>query len=627
MLQSAIRYLMPQIVAFLFCSVQLYSQTACFSIEQKIVDLAESNTSDYEKLIIDLRNCEKENQIQQNKSRLAYHQARIYVRKGNLDKADRIIEAELALNKDVQTLLDLKVLKAASFLMKGQVDSCLMLTNDVLNSPNSSAIQMTKAYQYNAFSHGKLGNKQYQYNSLINGFYYAKKTNNFNLISSYYNGLGTYHFTISDKSKCQWKALYFFKKAIQNCPLKDKNSRVIYLINLGNCYSKLNLQDRSLSVLNEVYSSYSSYLNSEQFFDVTMSLGTSYLLKGKLEKSDFFYKKAFETLDDLPRITASDVNIYLNLSELELMKGNVSKSRAYLKTYVDLNRKYLAKENSEKIIEMQERFNAKDRQAQILSLKSRNQQAKLQNYFLQTVLLVSLFLLVIGIVTYSYFNRKRKLAEKLRVKNEIKRAEFEATENEKLRFSRDLHDSLGGNLTVVGLLISQAKERNPDQEKNFEDLYQIVQTSITDLRRVCRDLFPSEILISGVMNSIGFLYERLSTLHPSVKFDFISDDMKLEKGFSVNIYRVVQELTNNSLKYAAAEQITLSIKKENDQIMLSYKDDGKGVDLKELKKGVGLNSIEERTKAFKGSMKIHSEPGAGFSVKLSFPAEDILLVE
>ena len=627
MLQSAIRYLMPQLVAFLFCSFQIYSQTECFSIEQKMNGLGESNTSDYEVLIKDLRNCELVHRIEQDKSRLAYHQARIYVSKGNLDKADRIIEAELAINKDVKTLLDLQVLKAASFLIKGQLDSCLKLTNEVVHSPKSSSIQKVKSYEYNALCHGKLENKKYQYNSLINGMYYAKKMNNFSLRSSLYNGLGTYYFFISNNKKHYWKALYFFKRATQNCPIKDNRLRVTYFINLGNCFSKLNLQDRSLSVLNEVYSKYSSYLNSEQFFDVTMSLGTSYLLKGNLEKSDFFYKKAFETLDDLPEITASDVTIYLNLSELENMKGNISKSRAYLRTYVDLNTSYLAKENADKIIEMQERFNAKDRQAQILSLKSRNQQAKLQNYFLQTVLLVSLFLVVIGIITYSYFNRKRQLAEKLRVKNEIKRAEFEAAENEKLRFSRDLHDSLGGNLTVVGLLISQAKERNPDQEKNFEDLYQIVQSSITDLRRVCRDLFPSEILISGVMNSIGFMYERISTLHPSVKFDFISDDMKLEKGFSVNIYRVVQELTNNSLKYAAAEQIVLSIKKENDQIILSYKDDGKGADLKELKKGVGLNSIEERTKAFKGSMKIHSEPGAGFSVKLSFRAEDILLVE
>ncbi|MCE2712011.1 MAG: sensor histidine kinase [Cryomorphaceae bacterium] len=627
MLQSAIRYLMPQLVAFLFCSFQLYSQTACFSIEQKMNELAESNTSDYEVLIKDLKNCELVHQIEQDKSRLAYHQARIYVRKRNLDKADRIIEDRLAVNKDVQTLLDLKVLKAASFLIKGQVDSCVMLTNDVLHSPNSSAIQMTKAYQYNAFGHGKLGNKQYQYNSLINGLYYAKKTNNFNLISSFYNGLGTYHFTFSDKSKSHWKALYFFKKALQNCPLKNKNSRVIYLINLGNCYSKLNLQERSLSVLNEVYSNYTSILNAEQFFDVTMSLGTSYMLKGNLEKSEFFYQKAFDSLDDLPNITASDVNIYLNLSELELMKGNISKSRSYLRTYVTLYEKYLAKENSSKIIEMQERYNAKARNAQILEWKNKHQKAKLDKYFLELVLLVSAVVLAILAGIFFYYLRKKSIAEKLRVKNEIKKAALEATENEKLRFSRDLHDSLGGSLTVVSLLVSQAQERNPDQKTEFENLYQLVQSSITDLRRVCRDLFPSEILISGVISSIGFYYEKLAALHPAVKFEFTSEDMKLEKGFSVNIYRIVQELTNNSLKYAEATRIEANMLVKNGRMEFTYSDNGKGADQRALRKGVGLNSIEERTKAYKGSFQLETTTGDGFTVMLNFPVNDILINE
>jgi signal transduction histidine kinase len=241
--------------------------------------------------------------------------------------------------------------------------------------------------------------------------------------------------------------------------------------------------------------------------------------------------------------------------------------------------------------------------------------------------LISAILLVIAIISYSYFTRKRQLAEKIRVKNEIKRASLEATENEKLRFSRDLHDSLGGNLTVVGLLVSQAQERNPDQKKAFEDLYQIVQSSITDLRRVCRDLYPSEILISGVVNSIGFHFEKLTSLHPSVSFDFKADDVRMEKGFSVNLYRIIQELTNNSLKYAEASAIRTKISVSNGGLIIDYKDNGKGIDSKNLTKGVGLNSIEERTKAYKGSMNIQTAPGSGFGVKLTFPVEDILLNE
>ncbi len=614
---------MPQLVAFLFCSGQLYGQTACFSIEQKIVDLTESNISDYEILTKDLRKCELEQGIQQDKSRLAYHQARIYVKKGNLDIADRIIENELVANKDVKTLLDLKVLKASSFLIKGEIDSCLKLSNEVNNSPNSSIIQRAKSYQYNATCHSKLGNKQYQYNSLIKGLYYAKKTNKFNLISSFYNSLGTYYFLISDNKKDQWKALYFFKRSVNNCPTSDYSSRIVYLINLGNSYLKLNLHERSLSVFNGIYSGYASDLNTEQFFDVTMSLGSTYLLKGNLEKSEFFYQKAFDSLDDLQKITASDVNIYLNLSELELMKGNISKSRSYLRTYVDLNRKYLAKENAEKIIEMQERFYAKDRKAQILRLKNRNQQAKLSYYKLQNGIIVSVVLLGLLITLFFYRQRKKEQALKIERKNELKRAALEASENEKLRFSRDLHDTLGGSLTLISLLVNQAGDKNPDQVSDFNKLYDIVQGSITDLRRVCRDMYPSEILVSGVINSLKNFYLRLGTIHESFNFNFAADDLKLEKGFSVNMYRILQELTNNTFKYADATSVEVNIQKDGEELRILFRDNGKGVELNDLLKGVGLNSIEERTKAYKGSVKFNSSSGNGFTAVMRFPLNEI----
>lgn len=619
--------LAPFYVAILFFAFNSFGQSPCLSVEREMDMVLESNTSAYEKLLHDLRRCELDHRIDRKKSRLGYHQARIDLKKGSIDKADELIEFELSTNRDVQTLLDLKVLKAASFLLKGQLDSCLKLTNEVVHSPNSSSIQKVKSYQYNALCHGKLGNKIYQYNSLINGMYYTKKMNDFSLRSNLYNSLGTYYLLISDNKKHYWKALYFFKRAIQNCPIKDNRFRVTYLINLGNCYSKLNLQDRSLSVLNEVYSVYSSYLNSEQFFDVTMSMGTCYLLEGNLEKAEFFYHKAFETLDELPTITSSDIIIYYNLGELEYMKGNMEKSRDFLKTYVTLNEKYLAKENSNKIIEIQERFNAKARRAQILEWKNKHQKAKLEKYFLELVLLVSAVVLAILAGIFFYYLRKKAIAEKLRVKNEIKKAALEATENEKLRFSRDLHDSLGGSLTVVSLLVSQAQEKNPDQKTEFENLYQLVQSSITDLRRVCRDLFPSEILISGVISSIGFYYEKLAALHPSVKFEFTSEDLKLEKGFSVNIYRIVQELTNNSLKYAEATRIEVNMLVKNGRMEFTYSDNGKGADQRALRKGVGLNSIEERTKAYKGSFQLETRAGEGFTVMLNFPVNNILINE
>jgi signal transduction histidine kinase len=624
MFNFRVNLFVPLFVAFLL-SFSMLAQKECLSIEKKMELVFETDLSKYDILFDEFVKCEESNRIDKFHSRSAYHEARAFLKNGKIDKADKLINASLKIQKDSKTLIDLKLLKSASFMLKGQLDSSLKISNEVIHFKTCSSIQLAKAYQYNANCHSKLGNRQYQYNSLKSGLFYARQTNDLAIMSHFNNNLGVYFNLGSNKVQDQWKALYYCKKAITLCPKRDSSLTLTYLINLGNVYSTLKLNDKSLSVLRQAFNDYANHLNTEQYFDVTMSIGSAYLIKEDVEKAGFFYHKAFELLNELPSITSSDISIYYNLSELEYMKGNTKKSRDYLKTYVTLNEKYLAKENSNKIIEIQERFNDKVRRTQILELKNKNQRAKLDNYFLQIIILVSVVILTIIVSLYLYFQHKKALTEKIKVKNEINKAALEATENEKLRFSRELHDSLGGSLTVVGLLVNQAKENNPDQAQKFEELYQLVQTSIHDLRRISRDLFPSEILISGVVTSIGYYYEKLSALHPSVQFDFTSENFKFEKGFSVNLYRIVQELTNNSLKYAEATRIETNMLVNDGRLEFAFSDNGKGVDLKTLHKGLGLHSIEERAAAYKGSFKIESKPDEGFVLLLSFPIEDILL--
>lgn len=626
MFNCRLNIVVPLFVAFLL-SFRILSQEECLSIDKKMELAFETDLNKYEVLFEEFVKCEESNRIDRFHSRSEYHKARVFLNNGEIEKADQLINASIKIQKDPRTIIDLKLLKSASFMLKGQLDSCLKISNEVIHFKNCSSMQLAKAYQYNANCHSKLGNRQYQFNSLRSGLYFARKTTDSVIMSHFNNSLGVYFNIGSINAQDQWKALYYCKKAITLCPKRDSSLTVTYLINLGNVYSTLKLNDKSLSVLRQVFKDYASQMNTEQYFDVTMSIGSAYLIKEDVENAGYFYQKAFEFLNELPTITSSDISIYYNLSELEYMKGNITKSHYYLKTYVTLNEKYLAKENANKIIEIQERFNAKARQTEILELRNRNQKAKLENYFLQTVMLVLLVILTILIFLYLYIQHKKELAEKIRVKNEIKKAALEATENEKLRFSRDLHDSLGGSLTVIGLLVSQAKESNPNQAKEFEKLYQLVQNSINDLRRVCRDLFPSEILISGAVSSIGFYYEKLSALHPSVQFDFTSENFKFEKGFSVNIYRIVQELTNNSLKYAEATRIETNMMVNDGRLEFAFSDNGKGVDLKTLNKGVGLHSIEERANAYKGTFKIESKPEKGFVLLLSFPIEELLLVK
>lgn len=82
------------------------------------------------------------------------------------------------------------------------------------------------------------------------------------------------------------------------------------------------------------------------------------------------------------------------------------------------------------------------------------------------------------------------------------------------------------------------------------------------------------------------------------------------------VYRIVQELLNNILKHAAAQNAIVQVSKTNDKISVTVEDDGKGFDTSILskEKGIGWSNIKNRVEFLKGKLDIHTQPGIGTSV-------------
>ena len=87
------------------------------------------------------------------------------------------------------------------------------------------------------------------------------------------------------------------------------------------------------------------------------------------------------------------------------------------------------------------------------------------------------------------------------------------------------------------------------------------------------------------------------------------------------IYRVLQELISNTFKYADANNIRIkfSFEKSGKEMMFEYEDDGKGFDLSQVRKGVGLESIRSRVEYYKGTVKYDTSPGKGMIAVIKMP--------
>ncbi|WP_436416657.1 tetratricopeptide repeat-containing sensor histidine kinase [Petrimonas sp.] len=194
--------------------------------------------------------------------------------------------------------------------------------------------------------------------------------------------------------------------------------------------------------------------------------------------------------------------------------------------------------------------------------------------------------------------------------------EGEATE--RTRLARDLHDGLGGMLSAVKLNLFDMKKGGAllasEDVMQFNKVVEMLDSSITELRRVAHNMMPDSLSRYGLKVSLQDFCNSL----PNVHFHYFGNDERLENTLEIMIYRSVHELVNNALKHAEAENINVQIVQQDDRVSLTVQDDGKGLDPGTPVKGTGLNNIRTRAESVGGTLNVFSEPGKGTEVNVEF---------
>ncbi len=194
--------------------------------------------------------------------------------------------------------------------------------------------------------------------------------------------------------------------------------------------------------------------------------------------------------------------------------------------------------------------------------------------------------------------------------------------NERKRISHELHDDLGSQLCAARLFLSNFKNSN-DHNTNrvlIDNSIDLVDTCIKDLRCIMNDLQTPALLQNGYIAATTELVNKVNQLkqiHFSLSHNGIQKRLEPKKESS--LYRITQELINNTLKYAQARNVTIDVLNRDNNIVLMYEDDGNGCNLQSARKGYGLNNILSRSKSVGGTVAFDSFPGAGFRAVVEIP--------
>ena len=214
----------------------------------------------------------------------------------------------------------------------------------------------------------------------------------------------------------------------------------------------------------------------------------------------------------------------------------------------------------------------------------------------------------------------RREQEKQRLRLIIK-----TEEKERKRFAKDIHDGLGATLSAAKMYLNIIKRVEPGSQKADEMLVQalkLINMATENTKEIALNIRPHDLSNFGLAVSLQNFCERLNTIS-SINIQLIVNNFekRLDENIEINLYRSINELINNTLKYAEAKNIRIDLRQEKNKTIIKYSDDGIGFDYKKVlsnkKHGTGLTNIKNRAKLIGGKANIFSKVGNGMNVKIT----------
>jgi len=268
----------------------------------------------------------------------------------------------------------------------------------------------------------------------------------------------------------------------------------------------------------------------------------------------------------------------------------------------------------------------KDNQIKLQQLQL-NQKSTL-NYFLTGG---AISLLIILLLTYRNYSSRQKLQQakidELEAETQLAAtaAVLKGEEQERTRLAKDLHDGLGGMLSGIKYSLNRVKGNVVMTDENaqaFERSIDMLDSSIMEMRRVAHNMMPEILVRYGLDTALKEFCDEINrsgVIH--VKYQSIGmNNVALEQITSVTIYRITQELVNNVLKHANAQNVLVELHHFDQEGLLSVtvEDDGSGFnkDILNQSKGIGWRSIQNRVEFLRGRLDVHASPGNGTSVMI-----------
>jgi signal transduction histidine kinase len=208
-----------------------------------------------------------------------------------------------------------------------------------------------------------------------------------------------------------------------------------------------------------------------------------------------------------------------------------------------------------------------------------------------------------------------------------------AQETERRRISQELHDELGQALATFKLQVGRIQKGLPKEQEKLRlecvEMLLYIDQVIENVRRISRDMAPSVLEYFGLSATLKRMLNDFAKKH---EIEVVQDMVDLDPFFRAEaqtiLYRIFQEILNNTRKHSQATRFFASAIRQNGAVLFTVEDNGRGFDLNGValrdihRKGLGLDILNERVGMLGGELSLWSEEGKGTRITFHVPVSE-----
>lgn len=430
-------------------------------------------------------------------------------------------------------------------------------------------------------------------------------------------------------------ARYCFEQSLQIAKqIGDLNMECTQYLNLGDLYISEGdyialkpLMERALKIAREISLRESEaialkglsfhYFQTENFGQAQRYADTAMMLANRY---DFRDQRA---------------KLYVHFSNLAFARHDLKSGEAYARLSTALEDSILNETIQKTTLDLEKKYETEKKESRISQLEADKKLQTLtirQKTTLNWILLAgAAVLLLVYLLLYRNYRQKQELQarriselqqEKLLMATE---AVLKGEEQERTRLAKDLHDGLGGMLSGIKYSFQIMKGNmvmTPDNQQAFERSMDMLDSSIKEMRRVAHNMMPEALVKFGLDTALkDFCKDINQSGALRVVYQSLGmDSVQIGQSTAIAVYRIVQELLNNTMKHAGAAVAIVQLSRTETGINITVEDDGKGFDPVILKqaKGIGWTNLQSRVEYLNGKMDVRTSPGNGTSVNIEF---------